>query len=339
MLLLVSFLLISCGEQSGYIESIEPISPTLKVDLVRFDQKVKHLPHDNLVPAFQTLRDQYPAFARLYTDQLLNARDETRLVAELELIGTDTSYQKLYDEVQQRFSETAEVEKELSQAIENYMAVFDIPKNQQPAIYTLISGFAYQCFVFDDEEKTGIGVGLDMFLGDDFPYKDVDPKNPIFSQYRIRTYNQDHLAKKVVEVLVEDQMLPPDKGDFLSLMVWGGKKLYLMDQVLNFKSDSIVMEYTSEQLAWCRANEPAIWNHFFEQDLFYETNAQKFTKLVAPSPHSPGMPKEAPGQTGNYMGWQVVKSYMKRNPDTSIKELLAMRDSQKILDGAKYKPQ
>jgi uncharacterized protein YjaZ len=50
------------------------------------------------------------------------------------------------------------------------------------------------------------------------------------------------------------------------------------------------------------------------------------------------MPQEAPGETGNYIGWQIVKQFMKRNPTTSMSQLLAIGDAQQILDRAKYKP-
>jgi uncharacterized protein YjaZ len=38
------------------------------------------------------------------------------------------------------------------------------------------------------------------------------------------------------------------------------------------------------------------------------------------------------------MGWQIVRKYMKENPDVSLQELMADTDAEKILHASKYKP-
>jgi hypothetical protein len=50
------------------------------------------------------------------------------------------------------------------------------------------------------------------------------------------------------------------------------------------------------------------------------------------------MPKAAPGRTANWLGWQMVKSYMKRFPETTFEELINMQDSQALMDQSRYKP-
>ena len=72
--------------------------------------------------------------------------------------------------------------------------------------------------------------------------------------------------------------------------------------------------------------------------MFYSTDINKITKLVSPSPHSSGMPQEAPGQTANYMGWKIIKAYMERYPEKTLKDLVTLGDSQKILVDSKFKP-
>jgi len=98
------------------------------------------------------------------------------------------------------------------------------------------------------------------------------------------------------------------------------------------------MEYTADQLQWCEENQSQIWSHFLREELFYETDYKKINKLINASPASPGMPAEAPGQTANFIGWKIVTAFMKRNPDSSIIDLLSLHDYQEILDKSKYKP-
>ena len=64
----------------------------------------------------------------------------------------------------------------------------------------------------------------------------------------------------------------------------------------------------------------------------------KIQKYIGPSPGSPGMPAEAPGNTASWLGWQIVKSYMKAHPQTTLPQLLEMKDAQAILDQSGYRP-
>ena len=49
-----------------------------------------------------------------------------------------------------------------------------------------------------------------------------------------------------------------------------------------------------------------------------------------------GLDAESPGRVGQWLGWQIVRSYMENN-DTSLKEMLAL-DAKTIFDKSKYKP-
>ena len=50
------------------------------------------------------------------------------------------------------------------------------------------------------------------------------------------------------------------------------------------------------------------------------------------------MPPESPGKTAVWVGWQIVRKFMEKNPDTSIEELMKMQDGQMFLQKAGYKP-
>jgi len=331
-------LLTSCDSASDRTEVLAPLAPSTEADIVRFDRAVKEIPAGHLLQSMDSLSLLYPGFSAIWINQLLDARSPELLLEELKIVHEDSSFIKLYDEVQSTLGDLPIVSKQISQALENYQTLLSLPQKALPSIYTFISGFTYQAFLFDDQNKNGIGIGLDMYLGADFPYQKIHPTNASFSNYLVRTYNKDHIVRKVVEVLIEDILLTPEKEDFLNFMIWGGKKLYLMDQILDFVPDTIVTEYTQAQLDWCHDNEADIWNFFFEKDLFYETDIRKFNKLIAPAPTSPGMPAEAPGQTANFMGWQIIKAYMSRYPSTDIRDLILMNDAQQLLDLSKYKP-
>jgi len=339
-ILLIPFglLLGSCDPDVGFQEKRTEINPTLSSDLIRYDQLIEALDTTDIISDYHGKTTTIQPFRSLHDQQLLGITSDEALIRELNAFKTDTSYKKLYEEVQDILGDLDEEKQAVDQMLENYLLLTGKSQDQLPRIYGFISGFTYQAFLFDDDQNDGIGIGLEMYLGEDFPYEKAFGSDPRFSSYLTRTYNKEHLPRKIAEVLSEDMLGPPDKSDFLSLMIWGGKKLYLIDNLISFAPDSIVTEYTQGQLDWCRNNEAEIWSFFFEHDLFYENDIKKFNKLISPAPTSPGMPAESPGQTANYMGWQIIKAFMQRNPDVSIKEMIFMRDAQEILDLSKYKP-
>ena len=327
----ILLIVIACKEDSNGARALSTVNPSIQAEFIRAEQLLQE-------GDLASLKNESPDFYNLYFRDILGVMDTSEIAAVNQGITQDTGYMKLYEEVQINYADLGQVRNEVNQALENYIEAFGLTEAQLPNVYTFISGFIYQAFVFQDGPREGVGVGLDMFLGRDFSYKDAMPKDPLFSDYLTRSYNADHLAKKVIEVLVEDKLAPPSKGDFLSLIIWGGKKLYVMDQILTFTSDTVVTEYTRQQLEWCNTNQVEMWDYFFDRDLFYSTDYRSFNKLISPAPTSPGMPPESPGATGNFMGWQIIKSYMRRHPEKTITNLVGMQDAQEILDESKYKP-
>jgi uncharacterized protein YjaZ len=46
---------------------------------------------------------------------------------------------------------------------------------------------------------------------------------------------------------------------------------------------------------------------------------------------------ESPGRVGQWIGWQIVRSFMENNPQVTVQELLLM-DAKQIFEKSKYKP-
>lgn len=124
-------------------------------------------------------------------------------------------------------------------------------------------------------------------------------------------------------------------------MVYNGKVLYFLDQVLPENiPDSIKIGYTANQYNWCQNFEGNIWSYFLTQELIYQSDLQKIQTYITDGPFTPGLgdQKTSAPKLGFFIGWQIVKKYMKENPDITLQQLIAETDSQKILTKSKYKP-
>ena len=310
----------------------------VKVEIKRFEQDLLKLDTNNIGPGLAQLSEKYPEFSKIFFENILGSTDT--LIApeghEKYVRGfiSHPAIRQLYDTCQIVYPKLDQLQKDFEQAFRFYKYYFPTQPLSGEVI-TFMSEYTVGGFLYGENS---IGVGLDFYLGEQYPYQQYNPVNPNFSQYLTRTFNKEHIVEKSMKLLIEDMLGPPPGNKMLDYMIHNGKELYVLDHLLPYAPDSVRLEYTQSQVDWCNDNEANIWAYFISEKLLYSTDWGKFRKMVEPSPNSPGMPEEAPGRTGNWLGWQIVKAYMEKNPGTSMEALLALDDAQFILDKSKYKP-
>jgi hypothetical protein len=338
VMLIVYILLSGCGESTPPPPDISDIKADYQTirteyDLYRTSKVLSGNDINNLI-------QKYPGFYEIYFSHVLpvyDGKNNDSLALAINEMLKETQINKLLDTVNLVFGEMGGFNADFDRYF-RYLKYY-FPDYPTPDLYTFISEFAYQVFVFEASQgKDGIGIGLDMFLGPDFNYKMIAPDNPAFSDYLTRTWNRDHIVRKVSDLIVYDLIGDPPGIRLIDQMIWHGKALFLTDLLMPFAHDSIVTEFSEIQLDWCYNNELEMWAFFLDQNLMYETNPSKINKYISPAPSSPGMPGNAPGRSANYLGWQIIKAYMKRNPDTTLDQLIQFKDSQALLDQSRYKP-
>ncbi len=304
----------------------------------RFEQSLFQLDTAQMEKSLESLTAAYPELAPIYLYQLLGA-DQPQVAPDgpgpyLKGFLSHEPLQALYDTIQLRYADFSPYKASFDEAFRYFQHYF--PEEPLPTVTTLVSEFAIAAFVYGEND---LAVSLDYFLGPTYPYQQLNPNDPAFSSYLARTFTPEHLVSKTVQALINGLAAPPREQRLLDLMLMNGRKLYVLDQLLPYTPDSIKLEITGAQTEWLSANELEMWAYLLKEDLIYDTDWQRIRKLVDYSPHSPGMPPEAPGRTANWLGWQIVKAYMKRHPETTLPELLGMTDAQALLDASRYKPE
>ena len=326
---------------SGKGKNIPDVSNIeVDVEIEDFNQRLFNIDTNDIRGGIVNLKKEFPVFFNLYFSQiqpfLKSPELDNYFFENTQGFLSDSDVRNLADTTNIVFPNFENYKKEYEQGFKFYKHYF--PNNSIPKIYPLISGFNYASFIFPiDGQQDGIGIGLDMLLGNDYPYWQLGVQNPAFSNYITRSFTPEHLVKKTFDALADDLVGLPQGDRLLDLMIYNGKKLYLLDCFLPHTPDSIKWEYTTQQTEWILDNEPQIWSHLLAEELIYETSTNKIKKLVDQSPSSPGMPKEAPGRSANFMGLRIIEAFMKQNPNVTVEQLLTT-DAQKIMDKSKYKP-
>jgi len=330
LIFLFTLVFISCKQSNR--PDVSHINVDIKVE--RFDKELFVLKDKNLTVVNTTLANKYNLFYDDYVHKMVgmsNFSNEEVLAA----LFKDQAYTDLTHEVDSIYPNLEVQEKALSETFK-YIKYY-YPKAKIPKIISFVSGFAYQMPVGDNY----IGIGLDMFLGKDSKfYRAIVQSVPL---YLSRRFTPEYVVPRVAETYAHEELFPePDENKtLLSKMIFQGKILYFLDQVLPEKTaDTLKIGFTNDQLQWSQNFEGDIWAYFLENNFLYETDYQKIQVFLSEGPFTPGLGenRESAPKLGVWIGWQIVKKYMDQNPDVTLQQLMAEQDSQKILNRSKYKP-
>jgi hypothetical protein len=302
-----------------------------KETIVRFEQALFRLPSENFDSWVQELRKAHPGFFDLFTSQMIRIGtiEDSLFYSELNRFVTDTMIQNVKKLVDVEFSDFDKIEKDITISLENYKKYF--PDRKVPEVYTCISGFNQSIVVTQDF----IGASLDKYLGPDCPYYEMMGYPNYIRQKLVR----QKLPSDLMFALAVTEFPKSDKeSNLLSFMIYEGKLLYFIETMLPKTPDSLKIGYSAKQLAWCKKNELQMWTNLIENKRLYSTGRMDIKRLIDDSPYTNGFPLESPGRTGIWIGWQIVREYMKKHPEVTLPQLMALDDSQKILNDSKYFP-
>jgi hypothetical protein len=201
---------------------------------------------------------------------------------------------------------------------------------------SIVPGIVFYCSAWNRSIATTdstIGVALDCYLGanhtitqrlspDIFPkyVKDnMDPRFIVadaakgFAAWKARGY----YAQK----------------DLLSELIFYGKVMYLAEALAPEIPDSTLMSWSPEQWNWAQQAENLVWKTMANEQVMYRSKPFEVNKWFADGPFTTatGIPQDSPPQIGVWIGWNIVRQYMSKHPETTLTTLLAEKDFQKLL--------
>ena len=310
LILLIS--LFSCDKQSETEAKIEKIDAQFEV--IRFDREFAEATPENL----SKLKSEYPfLFPAQYADSVWVQKLNDSIQNEIEV------------EVNKAFPQFSEETDELHSLFQHVKYYF--PDFQVPDVITITSEVDYKNKVLYTGDY--LFVSLDTYLGEDHKFYIG------IQEFLKKNFRKEQISVDAAEEIAMNYVPKAESRTFLSHMIYYGKLLFLKDKFIPFKSDAEKIGYTEKELEWAKANEDQIWRYFIENELIFDTDSQLYERFLYPAPFSKfylQLDAESPSRLGQYVGWNIIRSFMDKN-DVSIKKMLNT-SAEEIFNKANYKP-
>lgn len=307
----LSVFFLSCDQKSKIEKAVEEIPVDIKVE--RFDKVFFETQPKDL----GKVKKEYPYFFPA-------GNDDAVWLEKMQ----NPLWRELYTEVQKKYGDFEPVRKEFNNLFQHIEYYF--PKTKTPKVITIISEMDYNNKAIYADSL--VIVALELYLGKEHKFYQ-------FPNYIKENFEEKQIMPDVVSSFSQKKISPVTDKNLISKMVYYGKQLYLKDLLLPDYTDADKIGYTPEQIKWCEENEGYMWRYFIEKELLYSDDAKLTTRFINTAPFSKfylEIDNESPGRVGTWIGWQIVRSYMKNN-DVSIEQLLKT-NAKEIFEKSKYKP-
>lgn len=255
--------------------------------------------------------------------------NDSAFINELYKRFTNIHLDTLAMEVKRVFGNEEKLKEEFIQAFKNLKYYY--PDIRLPRIETAISGFETDMYVSDSL----IIVGLDYYLGKGARFR------PNMYDYMLRQYNPENIVPSTMLIYGIDSRINHMDGDnktALADMVAYGKSFYFARQMVPCTPDSVFIWYSSEEIKGARENQDLIWARIIEDKLLYSTSHLLKQQYLGERPKTAQVGPDCPGRIAQWVGWQIVKSYMKEHPDRTLPDLMNSGNADKLFEESKYKP-
>ena len=318
----------SCSHSNRF--KIDTSKNRVEVKIHRFDNDLLSLDTTNMKAGLDTLYSKYHDFLPVFTANILDtAATDTAAVQNLfHQFLTNTSFKSVNKKTLQTFQDVSDIEKQVSDAY-TYIH-FYFPDVKLPDIYFFVSGFNRSILM----NKTFIGIGTDFYLGSNYPaYKDFT------YQYMTVNMRRECLATDLVSAtLFRIFVMNSSEYRLMDNMLFRGKVMYLLSVFMPNETPENIMGYTPEQWKWAKANEKQVWGYVIDQKHLFSTDVLLIRKYMNDAPFTAPISQESPGRLGTWLGWQIVQSYMNKNPKVTLEDLMKENNYQKMLEDSGYKP-
>ncbi|MDR2836156.1 MAG: hypothetical protein LBV69_08200 [Bacteroidales bacterium] len=328
LIIIFLFSIISIGCNNNKLKkNVSNINVNITIE--RFDLELNTIKNGNEIEKIVNLQEKYNNFFEIYIEKIINIgnTDNVSFITYLNLFLNDYAEIQANKEVAAVFSKVNNIEKELNDGFK-YLKYY-YPNYEIPRIVTFTSGFNHSVVILNDF----IGIGLDKYLGEDCK---------LYEMLNIEKYLRFEMSPEFINIdimqIIAEDLFPNniENKNLLSEIIYNGKILYFINAMYPNIQDFRLNKYSKYQIEYCKKFEKDIWTGLIEQKLLFNTDVFTIRKLTQKSPYTTQFGPDCPARIVNWIGLQIVRSYMNNNADVTLQKLMEEKDFQKILQLSQY---
>ena len=293
---------------------IVDIKKSVDLNIERFDK----LYASATVKTLPDLKNQYPfLFPKQFPDSIWYAK------------LSDPIFKELNVEVAKQFPDNKKFEDGLEMMVSRIKHYF--PEEKTPRVITLVNEVLIDKKAFYTNDL--ILISLDTYLGKN--HKFYEP----FAEYQKANLETHQMLPDLVTNFAFRKIVPSQDKTLISEMIYFGKLHYLKDLLIPETPNYQKIGYTEMQEKFCIENESQMWSYLVNEKLLYDNNIKNYQRFIEDGPFTKfylDIDRESPGRVGQWLGWQIVKSYMENN-DVTLDQLLKTEPTVRF-NKSKYKP-
>ena len=330
-------LIISCKNNKN-IPDVSGIK--VNFNLERFDKDFFAIDSNNADPGLQQLHTKYPVLSNIFLQNILGLDSASTLIGVKHFLHLN---QSIYDSAALVFKTTSSIEKDFKRAFQFVKYYF--PDYKLPNLVTIVGPINALAKLGNELTPNFLGpdflgISLQFYLGKDYSiYRDPFFIDNVAPQFRSRRFSKEYIVADAMKLIVDDLFQDKSAGkSLIDQMIEKGKQWWLLDKFLPEMADSLKTGYTQQQLDWCKQNEGLIWSTIVGNGDINSIDPVTIQTYIGEGPFTQGFSQDySPGNIGQWIGWQIIKKFVKENPEIKPEEVMKT-DSKKILEIAKYKP-
>ncbi|MCH5220980.1 MAG: hypothetical protein J1F05_01445 [Muribaculaceae bacterium] len=163
-------------------------------------------------------------------------------------------------------------------------------------------------------------IALNHFIGADFiAYSNM----PNYLRKHKTPENLKYAIAEAITAINYPYLAEGPNATLLSRMLYEGALVKVIMSVVENPKLNQAFGYSPEEMSFIKKNESELWRQLVAAKLLYETSESTIDRFVNPSPAVRGLDTIWPGRVGRFIGYNIVESYCKAHPETSLAYLLS----------------
>ena len=308
---LIGLALVGCSSPT---QDPAQLGPTPRLTEIRFDSAFFAMDSLHFESDLAKLVQQYPQFSEDYFNRILMLSPKK----ESKKIG---AFYKAYRPI---FNATTQIQAskkatpEIIAAFKRFHYFFPTYTLPKQLIYFIGPLETYGNVV----TKDGLAIGLQLYMGAASSWYYSEQINTIYPTYISRHFAPEYIVVNSIQNILNDyEPLVINGKQLIEQMIEIGKRQYILSQCLPNASDTLLLGYTSNQLKAIEESQGDIWTFLSSQNRLFSVDPSLTTAILTEAPYNDYFGEDIPGNVGKYIGYGIVKSWMKQQKGKSKNDL------------------